>query len=65
MWKKPELDWKNFAASDFGDLLPEKLQTTKVGHTYALTGITFTLTRSRFGSDFTQAISLLCNFIEI
>ena len=48
MWKKPELDWKNFAASDFGDLLPEKLLSTNVGFTYALTGITYTLTRSPF-----------------
>ena len=46
MWKKPELDWKNFATSDFGALLPEKLLATNVGHTYALIGMTFRLTRS-------------------
>ena len=38
MWKKPELEWKNFAASDFVDLLPDEILSTTVGYTYALIG---------------------------
>lgn len=45
-WKKPEIEWKNFAASDFAVLLPEKLMSTTVGYTYSLTGtVCHTLTK--------------------
>ncbi len=48
-WKKPEVEWKNFAASDFATFLPQDGTTVTAGLTYPLTGQCPSSTEARDG----------------